>query len=111
MLEIVIATKEVVEQVLRKLHHIERKIDMAATKQDLDNAVSQVEGVVTTLGTDLTTTIKDLTDKIGSGSSTPEDLQPEVDRLNAIANSLANFDSTVKNADPGPTTPTTPPTA
>lgn len=83
---------------------------MAATQQDLDNAISQIESAVSTLGTDLTQAIKDLQDKINAGGGTA-DLQPEVDRINAIAQNLATFDASAKAADPGPIVTGNPPTA
>jgi len=70
-----------------------------ATQADLDTALDTIETAVQKLGTDLQKTLSDLAAKIAVGS-TPADLQPEVDRANAIASKLADFDTEATTADP-----------
>ena len=90
---------------LEKLFQIERTLNSMATKADLDAGLTNLESVVSTLGTDLAAALKDLTDKINAGG-TGEDLQPELDRINAVATNLSSLDTSAKSADPGPQTPT-----
>src|ERR1700740_1000407 len=71
---------------------------MSANQTDLDTALSTIESAVQKLGTDLQKTLSDLAAKI-AGGSTPADLQPEVDRANAIAASLTSFDTEATTAD------------
>jgi hypothetical protein len=69
-----------------------------ANQADLDTALASIETAVQKLGTDLQKTLSDLAAKIAAGS-TPADLQPEVDRANAIATSLTSFDTEATTAD------------
>jgi len=83
------------------IQNIERKLKDMATQQDVDNAIGTIETAVSKLGDDLTKAIADLTAKIGQSS----DFQPEVDRLNAIAGKLSDFDAEAVEADQPTRTP------
>jgi len=75
-----------------------------ATKQDLDASENKVLAAVATLGSDLKATLADFVAKQAAG----QDVQPQVDKMNAIADQLTALDATVKAADPGPTSGSTP---
>lgn len=80
------------------LYSTRKDISLMATQADLDAVLTKIEDKITTLGTDLQKTLADLAAKIAAGS-TPADLQPEVDRANAIADKLADFDTETTTAD------------
>lgn len=63
----------------------------------LDAAVASVTAAVQKIGADLTTTITDLKNKIGTGV----DPTSAIAGLEAAAQSLTDFDATVVAADPG----------
>ena len=71
---------------------------MADTQQDLDTALTNIEGQITTLGTDLQKTISDLEAKI-TALGTGVDFTPEVSRLQAIGTALTQFDAEATTAD------------
>lgn len=78
-----------------------RRLDKMATVADLTTGFDAIDAAITKLGGDLTTTLTDLAAVIVAGGTGP-DLQPFVDRAQAVATQLANFDSTVVAADQKP---------
>lgn len=85
------------------LLQIERNTSaMAATLTDIDNELTAIEGIDSTLATAVTTTLADLEAKIAS-SGTTTDFTPELTRLQNIATALSAVQTSATAADPAST--------
>lgn len=77
----VIGALFVARLILSKLKNIERKVNIMATKTDLDAAIAALPAAIETA---VTAAVQPVIDAI-TAKSGPVDLQPEIDQLNGIA--------------------------
>lgn len=68
-----------------------------AAEAAIDVSLDNLTTAVTKLGSDLQVGMNDLLSAISAG----QNLQPRIDRINSITNSLMTFDATVAKDDPG----------